>query len=136
MPTIRHVLALLLVSALALLAGCAWMPTAAANSCEVATVPAGAVFGLRQGMDVATYPAATPTTGTGCQRVWYGQRSHPDSMQVLATYYYSGGHVDRLIGRVPGGAEYECHYRGGDLDTARSRNAAQCPKATEARPFP
>ena len=57
-------------------------------------------------------------------------------MQVLATYYFVDGHVQRLVGHVPGGADYECHYRDGELDAARSRNAAQCPKASEAKPLP
>jgi hypothetical protein len=97
-------------------------------------VPSGAVFGVRQGMDIATYPSAMPADGSGCQRVWYGDRARPASMQVLATYYFAGGRVQRLVGRVPGGADYECHYRDGDLDTGRSRNPAQCPKASEAKP--
>jgi hypothetical protein len=100
----------------------------------VATVPAGAVFGVRQGMSIATYPASMPAQGSGCQRVWYGDRERAASMQVLATYYFAGGHVQRIIGHVPGGADYECHYRDGNLDTGRSRNSAQCPKASEAKP--
>lgn len=123
---------------LAVLAGCAsWRPAAtagAAVSCEVATVPSSAVFGVRQGMDIATYPASIPQDHTGCQRVWYGERARPGAMQVLATYYFVDGHVQRLVGRVPGGASYECHYRDGNLDTGRSQNAGQCPKASEARP--
>jgi hypothetical protein len=85
-------------------------------------------------MSIATYPAAPPADGSGCQRVWYGDRAHPASMQVLATYYFVGGHVERLVGHVPGGADYECHYRDGELDTGSSRNAAHCPKASEAKP--
>ena len=72
-----------------------------------------------------------PRDGTGCQRVWYGERAHPERMQVLATYYYEGGHVRRLVGRVPGGASYDCQYRDGNLDTARSQNPGQCPRASE-----
>lgn len=131
----------LVLSTAALLAACSNMPWSsgtasapAAASCEVAAVPQGAVFGVRPGMDIATYPATAPRDGTGCQRVWYGQRARPEAMQVLATYYYDAGHVSRLVGRVPNGPEYECHYRDGALDTARSRNVAQCPKASEARP--
>jgi len=132
----------ILVSTAALLAACSSMPwsssgtasTAATASCEVATVPSGAVFGVRPGMDIATWPATAPRDGTGCQRVWYGERARPEAMQVLATYYYDGGHVNRLVGRVPNGVEYECVYRDGTLDTARSRNGAQCPRASEARP--
>ena len=130
------------VSLLALIAGCAGVfapasaPATASPSCEVASVPPGAVFGVRQGMSIATYPGGTPAGGSGCQRVWYGDSAHPESMQVLATYYFVGGHVQRLVGKVPGGTDYECHYRDGDLDTARSRNAAQCPKASEAKPGP
>jgi hypothetical protein len=133
----------LLVSSVALLTACSHWPgsasktsaaSVAAANCEVATVPNDAVFGVRPGMDIATYPATAPRDGTGCQRVWYGQRSRPEAMQVLATYYYDGGHVQRLVGRVPNGSDYECIYRDGTLDTGRSRNAAQCPKASEARP--
>ena len=43
----------------------------------------------------------------------------------------SRGRVSRLTGRVPGGGTYDCHYRDGALDTGRSQNAAQCPKASE-----
>jgi hypothetical protein len=138
----RSITAPLLLSSVVLLAACSHAPWSgstgtsahAAASCEVATVPADAVYGARPGMDIATWPATTPRDGTGCQRVWYGQRSRPDAMQVLATYYYEGGNVRRLVGRVPGGPEYECIYRDGALDAGRSRNAAQCPKASEARP--
>lgn len=131
----------LLLSTSVLLAACAGWPgagtpaaSAAAANCEVGAVPPGAVFGVRGGMDIATYPATAPREGSGCQRVWYGQRSRPEAMQVLATYYYDGGHVQRLIGQVPHGASYECHYRNGSLDMARSRNTANCPKESEARP--
>ena len=110
----------LLLSTAVLLAACANWPgggtpatAAAAASCEV---------------------AAAPRDGTGCQRVWYGERGRPEAMQVLATYYYEGGHVQRLVGQVPHGASYECHYRDGSLDTARSRNTANCPRESEARP--
>jgi hypothetical protein len=127
---------------IALLAGCASVFTPApapasaspAQRCEVETVPAGAVFGVREGISIATYPAAAPPDGSGCQRVWYGDRNRPDSMQVLATYYFVGGHVQRLVGHLPSGGDYECHYRDGELDAARSRNSAHCPKATEAKP--
>lgn len=87
-------------------------------------------------MSIATYTAGTPAGGSGCQRVWYGDRARPASMQVLATYYFVDGHVQRLVGHVPGGTDYECHYRNGELDAARSRNAAQCPKASEAERLP
>lgn len=72
-----------------------------------------------------------PSGHTGCQRVWYGERQRPEAMQVLATYQFDRGRVSRLTGRVPGGATYDCHYREGALDTGRSQNAAQCPKASE-----
>jgi hypothetical protein len=140
MPSISRLSAVLPAALLALLAGCAGLfepaaaPASAASSCEVATVPSGAVFGVRQGTSIATYPAATPADGSGCQRVWYGDRTRPEAMQVLATYYFVGGQVRRLVGHVPGGGDYECHYRDGNLDTGRSRNAAQCPKASEAKP--
>jgi hypothetical protein len=139
----RSITAPLLLSSVVLLAACSHAPwsgstgtsaQSAAASCEVATVPRDAVYGARPGMDIATWPATAPRDGTGCQRVWYGQRSRPEAMQVLATYYYDGGNVRRLVGRVPDGAEYECFYRDGSLDAQRSRNAAQCPKASEARP--
>jgi len=138
----RSITVPLLLSSVVLLAACSHWPGsggttstgAMAASCEVATVPHDAVYGARPGMDIATWPATAPRDGSGCQRVWYGQRSRPESMQVLATYYYDGGHVQRLVGRVPDGATYECHYRDGSLDAARSRNAGQCPKASEARP--
>src|SRR4051812_32523276 len=106
-------------SLLALLAGCANVftpahaPASASASCEVATVPSGAVFGVREGMTIATSPAAPPADGSGCQRVWYGDPARPASMQVLATYYFVGGHVQRLVGHLPAGADYECHYRDG-----------------------
>lgn len=140
MPNVSLALPALL---LALLAGCASVfapapapaSASAGSSCEIATVPPGAVFGVRQGLSIATYTVGTPAGGSGCQRVWYGDRTHPASMQVLATYYFVGGRVQRLVGHVPGGADYECHYRDGELDTARSHNAAQCPKATEVKPL-
>jgi hypothetical protein len=138
----RSITVPLLLSSVVLLAACSHWPGsgsttttgAMAASCEVATVPHDAVYGARPGMDIATWPATAPRDGSGCQRVWYGQRSRPESMQVLATYYYDGGHVQRLVGRVPDGATYECFYRDGSLDGTRSRNAGQCPKASEARP--
>ena len=63
-----------------------------------------------------------------------GDRQRPAAMEVLATYYFDQGHVRRLVGRVPGGAAYDCHYRDGTLDTAVSQNTAQCPKASEVEP--
>jgi hypothetical protein len=142
MPSIPRIPVLLSVLVLPWLGGCAGVfapaqapaMAAASANCEVAAVPAGAVFGVRQAMTIATYPAAPPADGSGCQRVWYGERAHPQSMQILATYYFVGGKVQRLVGRVPGGSDYECVYRDGDLDTGRSRNPAQCPKASEATP--
>lgn len=144
MPSIPRVAALAAASLVVSLAGCASVfapahPPAsavgsAAATCDLATVPSGAVFGVRQGMSIATYPAAPPADGSGCQRVWYGDGARPASMQVLATYYFVGGQVQRLVGHTPGGADYECHYRDGDLDTGRSRNSALCPKASEAKP--
>jgi len=131
-----HFTALALPSALALLVGCAGTPqlTATATaSCEVAKVPADAVLGVRHAMDIATWPSKPPR-GQGCQRVWYGERTRPEAMQVLATYYFDQGRVYRLVGRVPGGAGYECQYRDGTLDAAASRNPEQCPKATELKP--
>lgn len=146
MPSMTRISVLLSALLLTALSGCAGMfapasaPAAAAASasasanCEVATVPAGAVFGVRQAMSIATYPAAPPKDGSGCQRVWYGDTARPASMQILATYYFVDGKVQRLVGRLPGGADYECHYRDGALDAGRSRNPAQCPKASEAHP--
>jgi hypothetical protein len=32
---------------------------------------------------------------------------------------------------VPGGPAYDCHYRDGGLEEARSQNPANCPKASE-----
>lgn len=137
----RSLTVALLASPLVLLAACSHLPwpgesthAAAAQSCEVAAVPRDAVFAVRPGMDIATWPATPPRDGSGCQRVWYGERARPEAMQVLATYYYEGGHVNRLVGRVPRGPAYECFYRDGTLDGARSRNPAHCPKASEARP--
>lgn len=115
-----------------LLAGCA--SRAPEPSCEHLTVPAGAVFGVRHGVDTATYPPKVQRGLTGCQRVWHGDRQRPDTMQVLATYYFEQGHVRRLVGRVPGGAAYDCHYRDGRVDAAASRNPAQCPQASEVEP--
>ena len=71
---------------------------------------------------------------TGCQRVWYGQRARPEAMQVLATYYYEGGRVRRLTGRVPNGPSYDCQYSEGELDNAKSQNPGQCPRAADIEP--
>ena len=56
-----------LLSSLVLLAGCANPPPQQQASCESASVPAGAVFGVREGMDIATYPpsAARGPSGPG-----------------------------------------------------------------------
>ena len=97
----------------------------------MANVPPGAVFGVRSGMDTATYPPQVPRGHTGCQRVWYGERQRPEAMQVLATYYFENGHVRRLVGKVPGGTTYDCQYRDGTLDASASQNPGQCPKASE-----
>ena len=88
----RSITAPLLLSSVVLLAACSHWPGsggttstgAMAASCEVATVPHDAVYGARPGMDIATWPATAPRDGSGCQRVWYGQRSRPESMQVLS----------------------------------------------------
>ena len=120
-----------LLSSLVLVAGCANAPARQQASCESASVPAGAVFGVREGMDIATYPPAASVGATGCQRVWYGQRQRPEAMQVLATYHYENGHVRRLVGRVPSGPAYDCYYREGALEEGRSQNPGQCPKAAE-----
>jgi len=120
-----------LLSSLVLVAGCANPPPQQQASCESASVPAGAVFGVREGMDIATYPPSAASGPSGCQRVWYGQRQRPEAMQVLATYHFENGHVRRLVGRVPGGPAYDCHYRDGGLEEARSQNPASCPKASE-----
>ena len=133
-----RILAAFSLSGLALLAGCqATPPSAGAMAgadCERASVPPGAVFGVREGTDIATWPPTMARGVTGCQRVWFGQRARPEAMQVLATYYYEGGRVRRLTGRVPGGAAYDCQYSDGNLDTAKSQNPAQCPKAAEIEP--
>jgi hypothetical protein len=124
----------LILSSAWLLASCASGPFAQqqhASSCEMAKVPGDAVFGVREGMDIATYPPKLASGHTGCQRVWYGERQRPEAMQVLATYHFDKGRVSRLTGRVPGGANYDCYYRDGALDASRSMNAAQCPKASE-----
>jgi hypothetical protein len=122
-------LALLMLPALVLLSGCA---TPAASTCDFATVPAGAVFGVRHNTDTATYPPEASRVGASCQRVWHGDRQRPEAMQVLATYHFEQGHVRRLVGRMPGGPAYDCLYlQDGALDTSRSQNPAQCPKATE-----
>jgi hypothetical protein len=131
-----RILPAFLLSFLALLAGCANLPglssgATSSPSCEQATVPAGAVFGVREGMDIATYPPQVTRGMTGCQRVWHGERARPDNMQVLATYYFQGGEVRRLVGRVPGGVTYDCKYRDGALDVSGSQNPGQCPKTSE-----
>jgi hypothetical protein len=97
------------------------------SACEVATVPADAVFGVREGVDTASYPSQIPRGLTGCQRVWFGDRQRPAAMQVLATYYFEQGQVRRLVGQVPGGQAYDCHYRDGAFVAAQSRNPAVCP---------
>ena len=129
----RIFVAVSLVS-LGFLASCGTPPAGrevAGTDCERATVPGGAVFGVRDRMDIATWPPVMARGVTGCQRVWYGERARPDAMQVLATYYYEGGKVRRLTGRVPNGPTYDCKYSDGELDTARSQNPAQCPRASE-----
>ena len=124
--------AVLLLSLPVLLSACAAMaPTASEPRCELTSVPPGAVFGVRHGVDTATYPPKASHGIDGCQRVWYGNRQHPEAMQVLATYYFQQGQVRRLVGRVPGGASYDCHYRDGALDERASQNPAQCPKAAD-----
>ena len=123
-----------ILAPLILLGACATRteaPSAALPTCEWSNVPQGAVMGVRQGVDTATYPPAIAQGQTGCQRVWYGDRARPDAMQVLATYYFEQGRVRRLVGRVPNGAAYDCHYRDGNLDAGRSVNRDQCPKASE-----
>lgn len=129
------------LASLALLAACSMPALApmrgaamAGADCERAAVPSGAVFGVRDRLDIATWPPVMARGVTGCQRVWYGDRARPESMQVLATYYYEGGRVRRLVGRVPGGAAYDCQYSNGELDAAKSQNAAQCPRASEIEP--
>jgi hypothetical protein len=133
-------LAALLVSCATALAGCsAWQPGAGAGtdaSCELAAVPSQAVFGVRDGLDTATYPSQIPHDRTGCQRVWYGERSRPEAMKVLATYYFDKGLVRRLVGQVPDGAAYDCHYSDGALDKAGSRNAQLCPAAARIDQLP
>jgi hypothetical protein len=130
----RIFVALSLASLLLLLAACAMPPggrAVAGADCELAAVPPGAVFGTREGMDIATWPPVMQRGVTGCQRVWFGERVRPGAMQVLATYYYEVGRVRRLTGRVPNGGTYDCQYRNGELDSTRSENAAQCPRASE-----
>ena len=127
----------LALSVLALVAGCAMQPTPqSASSCDLATVPASAVFGVRDGIDIATFPSEHPRGFTGCQRVWYGERQRPEAMQVLATYYYEEGQVRRLVGQVPGGQAYDCRYRDGALDRGQSRNPGVCPDATQVEQVP
>ena len=118
----------LVLPLIAVLAGCA---TRSETSCELAAVPAGATFGVRHGMDTATYPPRIQRGLTGCQRVWYGDRQRPEAMQVLATYYFNNGRVRRLVGRVPGGPAYDCHYRDGMLDESVSQSPDQCPTEVE-----
>lgn len=127
-------LTLALLPALGLLASCASFPpgpAAGAPSCEHVNVPPGAVFSVQQGRQLATYPPSLAPRYSGCQRVWHGDRTRPETMEVMATYYYEAGHVKHLIGRVPGGAPYECHYVQGELDARASRNPGLCPKASE-----
>jgi hypothetical protein len=129
----RIFVAVSLVS-LGFLAGCGNLPggsAVAGSDCERATVPSGAVFGVRDRMDIATWPPVMARGVTGCQRVWYGERARPEAMQVLATYYFESGRVRRLTGRVPNGPSYDCKYSDGELDSARSENAPQCPRASE-----
>lgn len=122
--------AALLLPSLVVLAGCATRMDA---SCELAVVPADAVPGVRQGADTATYPAQIPPGLTGCQRIWYGDRQRPEAMQVLATYHFERGQVRRLVGKVPDGPAYDCHYRDGQLQVAASQNPGQCPAAPAGR---
>ncbi|HEY1226897.1 MAG TPA: hypothetical protein VGF26_06205, partial [Ramlibacter sp.] len=93
----------LALSVLALVAGCATQsPTTQSEaSCDLPTVPAAAVPGVRDGIDIATWPPEHPRGFTGCQRVWYGEHQRRDAMKVLATYYYEQGQVRRLVGQVP-----------------------------------
>lgn len=128
--------AALVLSSLVLVAGCATQPqpTASASSpssCELSAVPAGAVLGVRHGVDTATYPSQIPSDLTGCQRVWFGDRAHPEAMKILATYYFDKGHVRRLVGQVPEGQTYDCRYREGVLETAASQNSGLCPDAAQ-----
>lgn len=139
-------LAALVLSSIVLITGCAMQPQPPSQSqsqsrqsqstCELATVPTAAVFGVRDGLDTATYPSQIPDDLTGCQRVWYGERARPEAMQVLATYYFEKGHVRRLVGQVPGGQNYDCHYRDGALANADSRNAGICPAASRVDQLP
>lgn len=129
--------AVLALPVLALVAGCATQgPSQAGSPCDLATVPAGAVFGVRDGIDIATYPSEHPRGFTGCQRVWYGERQRPEAMEILATYHYEQGQVRRLVGQVPGGQAYDCRYRDGALDQAQSRNPGVCPDATQVQQVP
>ena len=119
------------------LAGCQTPGGASAMAgadCEKAVVPSGAVFGTREGLDIATWPPTMARGVTGCQRVWYGPRAKPEAMQVLATYYYEGGRVRRLTGQVPNGPAYDCQYNQGELDNAKSQNPGQCPRAADIEP--
>lgn len=125
----------------AIVAGCALQPVATSqaqqpSACEVATVPADAVFGVREGVDTASYPSQIPPGLTGCQRVWFGSRQQPASMKVLATYYFEQGQVRRLVGQVPGGEAYDCRYNGDTLDRSQSRNPGVCPDVARADRLP
>ena len=111
-------------------------PLQQSSSCELTTVPAEAVFGVRDGVDTATYPSQIPGDRTGCQRVWYGERTRPGTMKILATYYFDQGHVRRLVGQVPDGPAYDCLYRDGALDNGGSRNAQLCPAAARVDQLP
>jgi hypothetical protein len=127
-------LAAVVLSSIVLVTGCASMQSQ--STCELASVPADAVFGIREGVDTATYPSQIPGDLTGCQRVWYGERQRPEAMLILATYYFDKGHVRRLVGQVPGGPAYDCRYRDGALDTSDSRSAALCPAASRVDQLP
>jgi hypothetical protein len=129
-----RLLAALLVSFLVLLAGCASRQPA--PSCELATVPDEAVLGVREGVETATYPPQIPNDRVACQRVWYGDHGRLQAMKILATYYFDKGHVQRLVGQVPGGQAYDCRYREGALDAADSRNAQLCPAAARVEQLP
>jgi hypothetical protein len=134
-------LAILVLSCLAALTGCAMQPASTSmahspSACEVATVPADAILGVREGVDTATYPSQIPPGLTGCQRVWFGDHQRPAAMQVLATYYFAKGQVQRLVGQVPGGQAYDCRYSDGALDSAQSRNPGVCPDAAQVDRLP
>lgn len=133
----RSTVFVLALPALLAFAGCATpTPPQSASSCDLATVPAAAVFGVRDGVDIATYPSEHPSGFSGCQRVWYGEHQRPEAMKILATYYYDQGQVRRLVGQVPGGQPYDCRYRDGALDQAQSVNPGVCPDATRLQQLP